>query len=539
MGSSVTAEWSVFLSTVAPTRTQRRLAGGAVFALGLAFLVAVPFARAPMPEIRGFVPCYEGALAVIDLLTAALMFAQFVVLRTQPLLVLACAYLFCAVMAVLQAFSFPPLFAGRDVPGGGAQTTAALYTAWHAGFPLAVVFYVLGLAVRPMRRVGPAVAGGIAGVGAVSAAAWFVTVLGYDLLPPVTRADSGNPLLPVLVGAVWAFSLLALLLLWRRRPRSALDLWLMVVMAAWLFDAALAAGLHAGGFDLGFYAGRAYGLLAAGLVPAVLLTQTGALYARAAHGYGSASQAQPQQLNAVRAELIHVARMTEVGQVVSALTHEVNQPLTAASNYLRAGRLSLAAAQPARADDAMARAADQLARVGMVIRRLRRFLTQEAGVPRPEAPRHLIEDAVSLAMPGGSGREVQVTLDIAEGLPAVMVDKVPVLQVLLHLIRNAVEAMADSARRELTIQAVRAADGVVELRVTDTGSGLRAELRHVLFQPFVTTRQRGLGMGLSICRSIIEANGGRLWAEDVPGGGARFCFTLAAHVALQGEDAIA
>jgi two-component system sensor kinase FixL len=304
----------------------------------------------------------------------------------------------------------------------------------------------------------------------------------------------------------------------------------MVVMAAWIFDVGLAAGVNAGRFDLGFYAGRAYGLLAAGLVLLVLLIETGALYASLARDYAVESEAQTQQLHALRAELIHVSRTAELGQMVSALAHEVNQPLTAVGTYLRAGRRLLQAGDLAKVEDALQRAADQVTRAGQVIQRLRRFLRKEEAAHEAEDVRHTIEEAAVLAMLANEAGSARLEVDVAADTPRVMIDRVQVQQVLLNLCRNALEAMGGAAGPQaLAIRAAPAESGMVQISVADTGPGLPAEVRQKLFQPFVTTKATGMGVGLSICRSIVEAHGGRLWAEDAPGIGTRFLFTLPAE----------
>ena len=218
-----------------------------------------------------------------DLITAVLLFGQFGFLRSRALLVLASGYLFTAVMAVSHMLTFPGLFAPTGLLGAGPQSTAWLYMFWHGGFPFCVIAYVLlkgeGRATsQPCGRASVAV---LSSVGAALVAVCGLTLLattGQDSLPAIMRGNHYTPAMIIVVSSVWGLSLLALIVLWRRRPHSVLDLWLMVVMCAWLFDIALAAVLNAGRFDLGFYAGRIYGLLAASFVLMVLLVENGKLY---------------------------------------------------------------------------------------------------------------------------------------------------------------------------------------------------------------------------------------------------------------------
>jgi two-component system sensor kinase FixL len=305
-----------------------------------------------------------------------------------------------------------------------------------------------------------------------------------------------------------------------------LDVWLMVVLCAWALDIAMGAILNAGRFDLGFYAGRVYGLLAGTLVLLVLLIETGAVYARLARSYEAERDVRDQQLHELQSELIHVSRLTELGQMVSALAHEVNQPLTAAGSYVRAGRRLVQAGEVAKADEALQKGVDQVTRASQVIQRLRQFVKKANTHRSAEDVRQTVEEAAALALLGAEARGVRLEMHLAPDMPLVSIDKVQIQQVLLNLIRNAVEAMQSSPRRELMIRTIRSADGMVEVSVTDSGPGLATDIREKLFQPFVTTKPTGIGVGLSICRGIIEAHGGRMWLADRLGGGAAFHFTL-------------
>jgi PAS domain S-box-containing protein len=283
----MSTEQPPLLSTAPAGRSERRLALAAVLLLLLAFAASVPFARVPLPHVWAFIPIYESMLLTSDLVTAVLLFAQYRVSRSGALFVLACGYAFTALMAVPHALSFPGLFAAGGLLGAGPQTTAWLYMFWHAGFPLAVISYAL-LKGRPdhtKRGREPGLAGILSGVAAVACAVAALTLLataGQALLPGIMVNQGYGPAMVFVTTSVWALSVIALVMLWTRRPHAVLDLWLMVVMAAWLCDVALSTVLNAGRFDLGFYAGRIYGLFAATFVLMVLLLESGDLYARLA-----------------------------------------------------------------------------------------------------------------------------------------------------------------------------------------------------------------------------------------------------------------
>jgi hypothetical protein len=240
--------------------------------LAVVFVAVVPFAKVQLPEVWAFLPAYQGALAIGDLVTAVLLYAQFNRLRSQSLLLLAGGYLFAALMAVIHALTFPRLFAPEGLLGGGPQTTAWLYMFWHGGFPAMVVLYSLLKDRNGVERPDhTALAINILAVLVAVAALTLVATVGAPRLPPIMAGNAYTPLMVGVVTAVWAFSLAAFLVLWLRMPHSVLDIWLMLVMASWMFEVALSAVLNAGRFDVGFYAGRLFGLAAGTYVLIMLL----------------------------------------------------------------------------------------------------------------------------------------------------------------------------------------------------------------------------------------------------------------------------
>jgi two-component system, LuxR family, sensor kinase FixL len=236
-----------------------------------------------------------------------------------------------------------------------------------------------------------------------------------------------------------------------------------------------------------------------------------------------------QRLQELQDGLLHVSRLRSMGQMAAALAHELNQPLTAIGNYVRAAQRLLDQPEPnlPRARQAMNLAAQQTLRSGEIIRRLRAFVARGEVTRRPESVAKLIEEASALALVGAKEHGIKVLITIDPDLPNALVDRVQVQQVLLNLIRNAVEAMEDRDIRELSVGTV-VRDGIVLVSVADTGGGISPEIEAKLFQPFVTTKPEGMGIGLSVCRTIVEAHGGQLWVEPNAGGGSVFRFTLPA-----------
>ena len=243
------------------------------------------------------------------------------------------------------------------------------------------------------------------------------------------------------------------------------------------------------------------------------------------------------RLQELQSELLHVSRLSAMGQMAAILAHELNQPLTAVTNYCQAMRRMLGTGgEPdlSRLREAVDLGAEQALRAGQIIRRLREFVARGETEKRVESVAKMVEEASALALVGAKEHGVKVRLAIDARARHIIVDKIQIQQVLLNLMRNAMEAMEGSARRELEIAAVARSDAI-EFSVIDTGPGLTPEVEEHLFQPFVTTKRHGMGVGLSICRTIVEAHGGRLWTEPTPGGGATFRFTVPSAAADEGK----
>jgi two-component system sensor kinase FixL len=237
-------------------------------------------------------------------------------------------------------------------------------------------------------------------------------------------------------------------------------------------------------------------------------------------------QDRERRLNDLQAELVHVSRVTELGQMVSALAHEVTQPLTAMASYLSGIRRLLTAGNISAAQQAMEKVVEQGDRARQIIQRIRDHVRKREMERQPEGLLKTIEEACALALVG-IDQDLNLKISVNEDAREGVIDRIQIQQVLLNLIRNAAEAMAGSTRRELSITTSRAGD-MVEISIADTGSGLPETVRSRLFQPFVTSKPDGMGVGLSVCRTIIEAHGGTLAAEDGTGGGTVFRLTVPA-----------
>jgi two-component system sensor kinase FixL len=190
----------------------------------------------------------------------------------------------------------------------------------------------------------------------------------------------------------------------------------------------------------------------------------------------------------------------------------------------------------ARIRDALDKAGDQALRAGQIIRRLRDFLGRGETERRNERVTRLIEEASALSLGGIRERGVMLRVDIDPEVTSVFVDRVQIQQVLVNLFRNAFEAMYASKKRELVVSVKRIENSMAEISVSDTGHGISTDVLEKLFEPFVTTKESGMGVGLSISKRIIESHGGRLWAEANPCGGTVFHFTIIASEAETEAD---
>ena len=235
------------------------------------------------------------------------------------------------------------------------------------------------------------------------------------------------------------------------------------------------------------------------------------------------------RLHEMQADLLHVSRLSAIGQVSSTLAHEVNQPLTAIGNYIRACLLMLSTPEPtstAKIKGVLEKAALQTTRASEIVRNLREFARKGEIVQHPENLTVVVQEAMALARLGLKDRGLKVRLKLAGDARWAVINRVQIQQVLVNLIRNAIEAMENEPRRELIVTTASGGADLIEVSVADTGPGLSQDVASDLFKPFVTTKSEGMGVGLAICQTIVAAHGGTIWAEANPVGGAIFRFTV-------------
>jgi signal transduction histidine kinase/CheY-like chemotaxis protein len=562
---------STFLAAWPAGPGERRLAFAVVVASLAFFAAAAPFAKQPLPQVWAFIPAYAAALIVSDLVTAVLLFGQFRIARSKAVLVLATGYVFTALVTVAHGLSFPGLLAPGGLLGAGPQTTAWLYMFWHGGFPAFVGAYALLRGSRHdfLAPVVPAPAAIAAAVGVAAAAVIAFTLLatrGHDALPAIMQGNRYTPAMLGVVTMVWLASPVALVLLWRRRPHSVLDLWLMVVLCAWLLDVALSAVLNAGRFDVGFYLGRVYGLLAANFVLCVLLFENGLLHARLMDAHAQEQrrafdlQRLSQRLEAVNTKLadsnVQLQEQTRAkSEFLASMSHELRTPLNSIigfSDLLKEG-VSLDGDKTRRFAHYISQSGAHLLSLINDILDLSKI---EAGkVEILLEPVHLssaLSDATAMLANQARAKQVKLTIEPGDPLASLHVDRRRLRQILLNLAANAIKFTPPGG--EVTVRAQscdrsRAATALpgggeglrmplphgaherfVEISVTDTGIGIAAGDLAKLFSPFsqvpsVATREgEGTGLGLVVVHRLAELHGGTIAVTSRPGSGS--CFTV-------------
>jgi signal transduction histidine kinase len=519
-------EQQFILSTLSPGPAQKRLALAVVLSLLAVFVLitAGPLSGVHPGRVDAFVPAYAAAMFACDSITAILLYAQFSILRSRATLVIASGYLFTALVLIPFLLVFPGVF----VPGnlmGGPQSTSWIWCFWHAGFPMFVIGYALLKEEDSSKRfwggtVGVPMALSVASTAVVVLVAAFVFIAGEPWLPRVTDSSLHfSSLWPYFIGAPVALAnACALIVLWRRR-RSMLDLWLMVVICLHLIEVPLSYYPDPNRFSLAWYTVRIIGFISSGLVLIVLLYEIRTLYSRLLGA--TLSQRRERE-----------ARLMTGDAVAATIAHEVKQPLTAMITSADAGLRFLDRAIPNvdRAKEAFKRIVSDGHRAGDVVESIRANFRTDVRTKTSLDVNELIREALALERNDLEKHRILVQAEPTEHLPEVRANRVQLQQVLLNLITNAIDAMAVSDEpRVLCVKSEPHEGDHVMISVADTGIGISSQDAHRIFSPLFTTKSDGMGMGLSICRAIIEVHAGQLWVAPNTPQGAVFRFTLPAH----------
>jgi signal transduction histidine kinase/CheY-like chemotaxis protein len=514
-----------FLGAAPAGRWDWRLAMGFVALTFLGFAAIAPFGRAHLAAMPQFVPAYESALWVCDLATALLLLGQFHRSRSPSLLVLSAGYLMCTFIIPPHMMAFPGLFAPYGLFGGAGRSIAWLYVLWHTGFPLFVLAYSL---VAPfearygwtVRRPGWAIFGAVAVALSYVALCLWLAIYG-TFLPVISVNGHYERMLTSGVAPVMlAVAVAALASIWLGRRGSVLGVWLTAVMSAWICDISLSSILSNTRFDLGWYAGRVYTLMAGAFLFGVLLMDLSRLYGRLADALEDA-KAQNEALVRSREELTRAQRMEAIGQLTGGIAHDFNNILTAVTGCLE--MIARKPDDPARVRRLSRNAATAADRGAQLVRQLLTFSRRQNLNPQVLNANDLLLEMATLARKA-LGDQVVLKLDLGDGLDRICVDAGEFQAAIFNLLSNARDAMPRGGVVTVrTRNQPKKTEGgpYVVVSVDDTGEGMDAATLARVFEPFFTTKEvgQGTGLGLSQVYGFAESAGGFVDIQSEPGEG--------------------
>jgi len=507
-----------------PSRKHLRYSMAIVGLLFVILIAILALPEVPVGQIDAFIPMVGASTALVDLVIATLFYAQATVFQSRALSALGTGYVFTGLILIPHALTFPGAFAPDGLLGAGVSTTAWIYIFWRLGLPIAVILYVLFKRAdaastseggRPAARVA---VGAVAAVALVVAFTVMATV-GHDLLPQLylNRALSNYPHMIAAASTVIALAVVSIFVLFRHR-RTLLDVWLLVVMSAWLVQTLLFLSLE-GRFTISWYFTDIVVLVSHIYLMLALIAESSTLYAKLA----IATSARNRERE---------ARLMSMDAVAAAISHEVGQPLSAVTTSASAGLTWLSREKPdlEKVGEALAAALDAGRRSFDVLKSTRAMFTKGPAHLEEFDLNDLVRESVALLSREMAAKKISVQLVLGEGLPPIVADKVQLQQVLVNLLTNAMESIEGkkSQPKRIEVRSAPANGSDVLLEVSDTGAGIPADKIDKIFDAFFTTKGRGTGLGLSLCRTIVEERGGRLWASTGEKHGATFHLQLPA-----------
>ena len=501
-----TETWLVDLP---PTSRQRWSALAVAAVLLVGFGILAPFAYRPLPRLDAFIPSAEAIVFVTDFITSVLLFAYFAIYHSRALFVLASGYLFTALIVIPHALTFPGAFSPTGLLGAGLQSTAWLYIFWHIGFPTSLLLYAW---LKDEKRAKP-----IAQASALPAIGWSVAIVfslvcwltwlataGDEFLPRIfLDRTHTSPLAPYAIGITALICAIALAALWVRR-RSVLDQWLSVVSLALISELIFTALLSDVRFSLGFYAGRVLSVVTSTIVLAVLIAETTRLYARLAH---SNMLLQRERNN----------KLMNLQAMAASISHEVRQPLGAIGSSGSAALRFLGHAPPnlEEAQSALKMIVSETHRASQIFDSFRAMFGKGDRKPEPVDVNELALEVLQALRGELKDHDITTRVQLTTELPPVMGHSGQLREVIINLVQNAIDAMdaIKDDRRVLQVTTAHNGADAIIMVVEDSGSGIDPKRLDSVFDAFVTTKPHGMGLGLAICRMIIERHEGQLTAS--------------------------
>ena len=515
------------LVTASASPSARRGALIVVIVLSVAFCALIPFTRVPMPHLEAFIPIFDATFALINLVTASLLLVAFRRSQMRAVLCLASGYLFTSLIVVAHMLSFPGMFSRAGLLSAEPQTSAWLETFQRAGLPLFVSCYALVRRYEGVSARSRTAADVILAAASVVVGACLLTLFASTSSQLILSSAQVTTMVIANV-AVWLLSLAALAVLGSRQPYSILDLWLIVVVFAWMFDGALSAVLSAGRFDIGFYAGRLFGLFAASLVPVILIFQASRLYGLLDEAL-TVAEDRGAELARSREQLAQTQRLEAIGQLTGGVAHDFNNLLAVIIGNLELIQLARGDAEKI---ERLAQGAMKAAQRGeRLVRQLLTYARRQITHPETVNPNQLIVDIENM-MRRAIGEQIEVIMTLSPLLAPAKIDPTEFETAILNLVINSRDAMTGGGRitiktQNVTIDRQIAASNpevkpgsYVMIIVSDSGIGMTPAVLARAFDPFFTTKEVGKGSGLGLSQVYGFAKTGaamsRSRASSVP-----------------------
>ena len=500
-------EFPLIIANMPATGQQNAMAAGVAGLLVVAAVLIAPFASVQLSRVDAFIPVLQTALSLADLITVALLLAQYSIQPQRAILALASGYMFSGCFAFLQTLAFPGGYAPAGLIGDGPNSPAWIYVLWHTTFTAAILVYALTKdTLGPGKPSGRSTKANIiitvAGVLATIALLTWIVTTKTEYIPSLYTDDVrlqtrfGNQVNLALL--VWAAIALAVLLF---RRRTILDLWLMVTLLASMPNFLVAMIASSVRFTVGWYAARGFVLVGSCMLLAVLLIETMLLYSRLASA-----------LTLQRRERTN--RFLSVEAVTGAIAHELKTPLGAIALNADTALCQLRSTPRELEDieDILSDIGADSHRAAAMISSIREMTTRSVHRSTLTSAEDVGRLALRLLKHDLQINEVSVTTEFQGNLPEVQIDGMELQQVLLNLVRNAIDAMSASPPEARRLRLTTSFDGrsTVSMSVHDSGPGISAEDRKRIFDPFFTTKSDGMGLGLAISSTLAANSGGKL-----------------------------